>query len=139
MTGATIGPRQLHPGGSIFRKDQGFFQVRDFLFPRNDHLHNPALGLPFCLNSSLGIDFQSAPTVRVPHEFLHDFHVLSICHQDRGKRVAESVPADMLPNSSTRCGRTEDTGKQAIRLVITESAIDALCPSTCYYRSPLKP
>src|SRR5271157_4109586 len=56
------------------------------------------LRLALRLNSSLRIDLQRAPAVRVTHEFLHYFHVLSVCHQHGRKAVAERVPADVLPN-----------------------------------------
>src|SRR5271157_702820 len=75
------------------------------------------LGLPLCLNSSLGIDFQCATTARVPHEFLHNLHVLSVCHQNGGKGVAERMPPDLLSNSRARCGRSKDAGKQYIWLI----------------------
>ena len=71
------------------------------------------LSVPLCLNSSLRIDFQRAPTVRVPHQFLHHLHVFAVCDQYRGKAVPERVPADTLLNSGARQGRPDDAGKNA--------------------------
>jgi hypothetical protein len=72
------------------------------------------LSVPLCLNSGLRIDFQCAPTVRVPRDFLHHLHVFSVSGQDRGKAVPERVPADTLLNSGARQGRPDDAGKNAI-------------------------
>ncbi len=82
--------------------------------PRDNHLNYPMLSLPLCLNSSLRIDFQCAPTVRVPHKFLHHLHVFTVSDQYRGKAVPERVPADMLLNSGSRYGRPDDAGKNDI-------------------------
>jgi hypothetical protein len=73
------------------------------------------LSVPLCLNSSVRIDFQCAPAVRVPHKFLHHLHVFAVCDQDRGKAVPERVPADMLLYSRTCYGGPDDARKDDIR------------------------
>ena len=50
----------------------------------------------------------------MPHEFLHDFYVLTVSDQHRGKAVAEGMPADMFLNSGTRYGRTDNARKKDI-------------------------
>ena len=67
-----------------------------------DHLDDSTLRLPLLLNSCLGVDLERAPTIRVSHKFLHDLHILPVRNQQRGKAVPKCVPADMLPNTSTR-------------------------------------
>src|SRR6266478_1332469 len=81
---------------------------------RGNHLNNSMLSVPFRLNSSLRIDFECAPTVRVPHKFLHHLHVFAVSDQHRGKAVSERVPTDMLLYSGTRYRRTDDARKNDI-------------------------
>src|SRR5271157_1801603 len=75
------------------------------------------LRLALRLNSSLRIDLQRAPAVRVTHEFLHYFHVLSVCHQHGRKAVAERVPADVLPNPGAEGCWADHTRKKDVRPV----------------------
>ena len=69
---------------------------------REDHLDNSTLRLPLLLDPRLGIDFESTPTIRVSHKFLHNLHVLPVCNERGGKTTPKRVPTDKLPNPRTR-------------------------------------
>ena len=53
------------PSGQIFRKNQGFFHIGDFPFPRDDILHDPPLGLALCLNPRASTPFLFPPKLLV--------------------------------------------------------------------------
>ena len=75
---------------------------------QQDHLDNPMLCLPLRLDPCLRIDLKCGSAICMPHEFLHDLHVLPVRHQQGGEAAPERVPADMLPVDRPLGWRDED-------------------------------
>ena len=67
-------------GAAVRTQESGMLRFGSLALLRDDHFNDPMLGFPFCLKSSLRIDFERTPAIRVSHKFLHDLDVLTICH-----------------------------------------------------------
>ncbi len=57
------------------------------------------MGRPLYPSDGLRVDIQSQAAIRVPHEFLSGFNILTTALEKRGKRPTERVPAYLFSDA----------------------------------------